>query len=84
MRGENLPALMSSVNEITSMPGGREMLMSAVVEKAGGQGGKKLRLYAMGGRARYEGGGLAEAASLVQEGGRGDDEVLLHISPERI
>jgi hypothetical protein len=74
----------AGMEEITSVPGGSEMLMSALAEQMTGKkqsGVKNLRLYKMGGSVNYAEGGLA-AAEEVRGMGRGDDEILLHVSPE--
>ena len=73
---------MSDMQDVTSIPGGVELLLSQVMESKGGEGGRKLRLYNRGGPVEYAGGGLHMAAEAVRDGGRGDDEVLLHVSPE--
>jgi len=80
---KQVQGFMSNMEDITSVPGGVEMLMSAVAEQGGGsENTKQLRLYSMGGPVGYEEGGLLAAAEMTREGGRGGDEVLLHVSPE--
>lgn len=76
--------MMASLAQISQVPGGQEVLMSAVAEELTGkkQGTRQLRLFNMGGHVGYQGGGLANAAEMTRAGGRGDDDVLLHLSPE--
>jgi hypothetical protein len=76
---------MEDLQQIAQVPGGIEMLMTVAAEELGGaEGGKtkQLRLYEIGGPVGYENGGLAEAARRTQGGGRGDDSMMLHLSPE--
>lgn len=73
--------LSRDLREISKVPGGPEMLFSLAGER-GGDNVRQLRLFNMGGRVDREPGGLAEYAEVVRSGGRNDDEVLLHISPE--
>lgn len=73
--------VMEAIQQVSQIPGGGEMLMSAVAEQL--QGNRKptktLRMY---NREPMAEGGLAAAAEETQAGGRNDDEVLLHVSPE--
>jgi len=76
---------MEDLQQVAQVPGGIDMLMTIAAEELGGeQGGKtkQLRLYEMGGGVEYQEGGLAEAAQQTQGGGRGDDSMMLHLSPE--
>lgn len=77
------------IGAIAQVPGGLEMLMTIAAEELGGPKGgqtKQLRLYDMGGDVPgYQQGGLSQImdqAQNVQAAGRGDDEMLLHVSPE--
>ncbi len=77
------------IGAIAQVPGGLEMLMTIAAEELGGPKGgqtKQLRLYNMGGEVHgYQQGGLSQImdqAQNVQAAGRGDDEMLLHVSPE--
>ena len=77
------------IGAIAQVPGGLEMLMTIAAEDLGvgeGGGSKQLRLYNMGGEVTgYQQGGLSQImdqAQNVQSAGRGDDEMLLHVSPE--
>lgn len=76
---EDTREMVDVIGQAASMPGGIEMLMTTAGMKCGGRV-KKMRLYC-GGRAKHAEGGLA-AAEEVRQMGRGDDEVLLHVSPE--
>jgi hypothetical protein len=82
---EEVNNLVQMMGSVTSVPGGTEMLMSALAEEmTGGQRSektKKLRLYNMGGPVEYNEGGLA-AAEQVRQMGRGDDDMILHLAPE--
>ncbi len=76
---------MEDLQQITQVPGAVEMLMTVAAEELGGQQGgktKQLRLYEMGGPVGFDNGGLAQAAQMTQGGGRGDDSMMLHLSPE--
>lgn len=82
-------AMTEQIGAIAQVPGGLEMLMTIAAEELGGPKGgqsKQLRLYNMGGEVPgYQQGGLSQImdqAQNVQAAGRGDDEMLLHVSPE--
>lgn len=47
-----------------------------------GGGGVRVRLYSVPAPTQFARGGLAKAAEMTRAAGRGDDEVLLHITPE--
>ncbi len=79
---KQVQSFMSDMKEITSVPGGIEMLFSATSSKGSAPGTKKLRLYNRGGPVGYAAGGLRAAAEMTRGGGRGDDEMLVHMSPE--
>lgn len=76
---EEAEDLSGELETVASMPGGIEMLFTRAAEKAKG-GRVPVRLYSHG--EGYEGGGLAQAAESVRAGGRGRDDILLHVSPE--
>jgi hypothetical protein len=89
LSGPELEELMADLQEIVEMPGGVELLLEEMTNQAmtgaeqlTGQkfsrGGKAVRLYAEGGQVSP----LNSMAQTVREGGRGDDEILLHLSPE--
>jgi hypothetical protein len=75
-------SVMKDLQMVAQVPGGLEMLFTQAANQGRKRGGsvKKLRLYC-GGEAKYQEGGLAQAEE-VRSMGRGDDEVLLHVSPE--
>ena len=81
MNRGSMGQLMNDLSMVTQVPGGREMLATIAAEEMGPEKSKTLRLYC-GGEAKYANGGLATAAEEVRAGGRGDDEILLHVSPE--
>lgn len=74
------------IGALAQVPGALEMLVTVAAEELGGPSGgktKPLRLYNMGGEVKgYQHGGLSEVAQATQDAGRGDDEMLLHLSPE--
>ena len=82
------PELQEDIAEVGSMPGGMELLFTTAAEemmKAQGlskgegtkeQKAKQIRLYNLGGSVDYNEGGLAAATN------QGDDDILLHVSPE--
>lgn len=84
--------LLKAADEIEAMPGGSELLYTmAAQDMMKSQGiptskAKKLRLFDMGNGEtppmKKAKGGLAAVAEKTRKGGRGDDEVLLHMSPE--
>jgi len=78
--------LTQQIAEVANVPGGLEMLTTMAAEELGvgeGKGSKAVRLFNMGGGAEEFGsGGLAQAAEQTRSGGRGDDEMLVHMSPE--
>lgn len=47
-----------------------------------GGGGVRVRLYSLPAPSQFAHGGLAKAAQMTRAAGRGDDDVLLHITPE--
>ena len=76
---------------IESMPGGNELLYTMageeLIKKAGGstKDAKKVRLYCYGGyveQAYAKGGAVKAAAARTRNAGRGEDSMMLHMSPE--
>ena len=76
---------------VESMPGGNELLYTMageeLMKKAGAdpKDAKKVRLYCYGGyveQAFAKGGSVAAAAAKTKAAGRGDDSMMLHMSPE--
>lgn len=82
--------MVKEIASIAETPGGLNMLVTMAAEELGlkGEQGKKLRLYNMGDGSPqgYAQGGLSQImeqqAENVRDAGRGDDEMLLHVSPE--
>lgn len=77
--------LTAEIAGLAEIPGALEMLVTMAAEKGGGPGSggnKQLRLFNIGGAVKYADGGLAQAAEMTRQGGRGDDEMLLHLAPE--
>ena len=81
--------LLSMVREVESMPGGMELLYTVAAEKMMTKQGvpsktaKKIRLYSMGGEVKLaRGGSTRQAAERTRRAGRGDDSIMLHLSPE--
>ncbi len=79
------------VKEIEEMPGGMELLYTVAAEdlmkKAGAskKDAQKIRLYCYGGlveRAYARGGDVKAAAEKTRRAGRGDDSMMLHVSPD--
>lgn len=81
-KGGDVGEIVDTIGQLSQIPGGIEMLMTEAAGQAEPDGRKALRLFNAGGGVEYEEGGLAEAVDQVRGGGRGDDEVLLHVSPE--
>lgn len=91
--GESPKAMVSlqeDLDEISNVPGGQEMLFTMAAEEMmkaqgiTGKGGKKIRLFDNKGgpQEEFAEGGLAQAAERTRKGGRGNDDVLLHVSPD--
>ena len=83
--------VVAAAQQVESMPGGMELLYTMAAEelmqKAGAskKDAKKVRLYKIGGaveRAYAKGGPARAAAEKTQAAGRGDDSMMLHVSPE--
>lgn len=83
------PGLLKNVAEVEGMPGGMELLYTVAAEElmqgagASKKDAKKVRLYKLGGPVRRaKGGSVRDAAKTTQRAGRGDDSMMLHVSPE--
>ena len=85
------PEIIEAAEMVESMPGGMELLWTMageeLVKKAGGskKDAKKVRLYRYGGaveQAYAKGGPARASAAKTQSAGRGDDSMMLHMSPE--
>ena len=83
------PKLLEDVAEVEGTPGGMELLYTmAAEEMMVGQGiskkdAKKIRLYKLGGPVRRaKGGSVRDAAETTRRAGRGDDSMMLHVSPD--
>jgi len=83
--------VVEAAQEVESMPGGMELLYTMAAEELAKKGGaspkdaKKIRLYKYGGaveRAYAKGGPARAAAEKTRAAGRGDDSMMLHVSPE--
>ena len=83
--------LVKTAEMIESMPGGNELLYTMageeLIKKAGGspKDAKKVRLYCYGGyveQAFAKGGAVKAAAARTRNAGRGEDSMMLHMSPE--
>lgn len=83
--------IVKAAQQVESIPGGMELLYTMAAEelmqKAGASksDAKKVRLYKIGGaveRAYAKGGPARAAAEKTQAAGRGDDSMMLHVSPE--
>jgi len=84
-------SMIKDVQKVEAMPGGMELLYTMAAEelmkKAGASksDAKKIRLYKYGGaveRAYAKGGPARAAAEKTRAAGRGDDSMMLHVSPE--
>jgi len=82
---------LKDVKEIEEMPGGMELLYTVAAEdlmkKAGAskKDAQKIRLYCYGGmveRAYAKGGSVMAAAEKTRQAGRGEDSMMLHVSPD--
>jgi hypothetical protein len=83
------PKLLEDVAEVEEMPGGMELLYTFAAEElmqgagASKKDAKKVRLYKLGGPVhRAKGGAVRDAAETTRRAGRGDDSMMLHVSPE--
>lgn len=80
--------LTDTARAIELVPGGPELLYTVAAEemmKAQGipkKDAKKIRLYCIGGSVKKARGGVASAAEKTRAAGRGDDSMMLHMSPE--
>lgn len=82
-------SLVKDAREIEAAPGGQELLYTVAAEemmKAMGipkKDAKKVRLYEIGGYVKKQrGGSVHSAAQRTRRAGRGDDSIMLHMSPE--
>ncbi len=83
------PELLKNVAEVEGMPGGMELLYTVAAEDlmkgagASRKDAKKIRLYKLGGPVRRaKGGAVRDAAETTRRAGRGNDSMMLHVSPE--
>jgi len=85
--------IVSAAQQVESIPGGMELLYTMAAEglmrKAGASKGdaKKIRLYRIGGaveRAYAKGGPARAAAEKTRGAGRGEDEMLVHMTEEEL
>ena len=83
------PKLLEAVAEVEGMPGGMELLYTVAAEDlmkgagASKKDARKIRLYKLGGPVRRaKGGAVRQAAETTRRAGRGDDSMMLHVSPE--
>ena len=81
--------LLQTVQQIESIPGGMELLYTAAAEQmmksqgVSAKKAKKVRLYDMGNAVSLaRGGSTRQAAERTRRAGRGDDSIMLHLSPE--
>jgi len=81
--------MLADVEEIEATPGGMELLYTMAAERLMvGQGiskkdAKKIRLYRIGGPVKLaKGGSVRDAAETTRRAGRGDDSMMLHVSPD--
>ncbi len=86
-------AMVKQVQKIEDTPGGKELLYTQAAQelmKAQGvpqKDVKKVRLYKFGGaveRAYAEGGKVKAAAARTRAAGRGEDEMLVHMTEEEL
>jgi hypothetical protein len=83
------PKLLADVAEVEGTPGGMELLYTLAAEELMEFQGipkkdaKKIRLYRLGGPVRRaKGGSVLQAAETTRRAGRGDDSMMLHVSPD--
>jgi hypothetical protein len=80
--------LIDTARAIELVPGGPELLYTVAAEQMMTDQGipkkdaKKVRLYCIGGSVKKARGGVASAAEKTRAAGRGDDSMMLHMSPE--
>lgn len=81
--------LLDAVHEVEATPGGMELLYTVAAEQmmknqgVSAKKAKKIRLYNMGGEVKLaRGGSTRQAAERTRRAGRGDDSIMLHLSPE--
>ena len=92
---EEAEEILEALDDVGQLPGGTELLFTQAAEELerglGEQGislggdrrepARQMRLFNMGGPVEDRS-GLKHYAEVVREGGRGDDDILLHVSPE--
>ena len=86
-------AMVKEVQQLEDTPGGKELLYTKAAEELMQFQGmpkkdtKKIRLYKFGGaveRAYAEGGKVKAAAARTRAAGRGEDEMLVHMTEEEL
>ena len=84
-------SMVKDVEKIEATPGGKELLYTVAAEELMGKAGvpkkdaKKVRLYKYGGaveQAYAKGGDVKAAAAKARAGGRGEDEMLVHMTED--
>jgi hypothetical protein len=87
------PSMVKDVQKIEDTPGGKELLYTQAAQELMKSQGvpqkdvKKIRLYKIGGyveRAYAEGGKVKAAAARARSAGRGEDEMLVHMTEEEL
>ena len=82
------PDVVKAAKKIEGVKGGTETLFTLAAQAALDTGGKKntnkgLRLYCIGGKVEAaKGGSTRAAAERTRRAGRGDDEILMHVTPD--
>jgi len=82
------PDVIKAAKKIEKVKGGTETLFTLAAQAALDTGGKKntnkgLRLYCLGGKVEAaKGGSTRAAAERTRRAGRGDDEILMHVTPD--
>lgn len=82
------PEVIKAAKKIEKVEGGTETLFTLAAQAALDTGGKKntnkgLRLYCLGGKVEAaKGGSTRAAAERTRRAGRGDDEILMHVTPD--
>jgi hypothetical protein len=86
--GGGEPDVIEAAAKIDKVKGGVETLFTIAAQAALDVGGKKnsnkgLRLYCLGGKVEAaKGGSTRAAAERTRRAGRGDDEILMHVTPD--
>jgi len=81
------PDVVKAAKQIEKVKGGTETLFTVAAQAALDTGGKSknkgLRLYCLGGKVEAaKGGSTRAAAERTRQAGRGDDEILMHVTPD--